>query len=256
MNNLSEHQDNFYLHFKLDESFGFFLPKVTNKNDLKIKLNRRASVKDIIESIGIPHTEIGALYFDGNIIDFSFIPEKSGQIEIKPIPTPYDVRKPCLLRPDPFPDFKFIADVNVIRLGRLIILLGFDVTYDNTFTDSQIADLAEKEKRIVLTRDTRLLMRNQVIFGRRIQSDLPYDQLKEVISFFGLKFAHSFFSRCTTCNVKLIQVEKNKIIHELEPKTKKYFDIFYQCPNCEQIFWKGSHHDNILHRLAENGINI
>ncbi len=134
--------------------------------------------------------------------------------------------------------------------------MGFDVCYSSSFSDHEIADIAETEARIVLTRDTKLLTRKKIIFAKRIKADYPYEQLVEAIRFFGLEKQISFFSRCTKCNRKLVEVSREKIIHLLEPKTKKFFDIFSQCPQCNSVYWKGSHFDNIKKRISSIGIPI
>jgi uncharacterized protein len=239
---------------KFDPEFNFFLPDHHQGSALDYPLTRRASVKDITESLGVPHTEVGRLCFNGQEIDFSFIPDTAGNLTVHGIDPPFDVLTPSLLRPAPLDFIRFIADVNVLKLGRLMILLGFDVACSASFSDQQIADLSESESRIVLTRDTALLKRKKIVFARRIRADLPYDQVLETIDFFGLHDLTRFFSRCTGCNQPLVKVAKTDILPLLEPKTKKYFFEFFQCPACLKIFWKGSHHDAMKNRFSTLGL--
>ncbi|MEX1297799.1 MAG: Mut7-C RNAse domain-containing protein [Desulfotignum sp.] len=237
-----------------DPVFDFFLAGRHKRNDLVYALTRRASIKDIIESLGIPHTEVGRLCFNGQDFNFSFIPDTPGNLTAHGIDPPFDVLTPSLLRPEPLNRIRFIADVNVLKLGRLLILLGFDVACSSSFSDEQIADLSASESRIVLTRDTSLLKRRKIVFARRIRSDLPYDQVVEVVDFFGLHAQTAFFSRCTQCNHPLAKVAKTDILHLLEPKTKKYFTDFFQCPGCLKIFWKGSHYDAMTEKFSQLGM--
>ncbi|MCP4760952.1 MAG: hypothetical protein GY870_04160 [archaeon] len=241
---------------QFERHFDFFLTNNKKSSQFVYCLNRKASIKDIIESLGVPHTEVGHLDFNNQEIDFSYIPVSQGVLTVHAIHLPFNVMIPSVLRPMPFNNIKFIADINVIKLGRLLILLGFDVNYSSHYSDNKIADIAEKECRIVLTRDTDLLKRKKIIFARRVKANLPYDQLIEVINFFGLQKLILFFSRCSACNIKLEIVEKNDVIHLLEPKTKKYFDNFFQCPQCKKIFWKGSHYENIQKQLSSLRIII
>jgi len=242
------------LFIKFQNRFAFFLAKDKQNNWFQHSLNRKTSVKDIIESFGVPHAEIGHLYFNGKEIDFSYIPFSNGSLEVYAIQTPFSVLSPSFLRPEPFDRIKFIADVNVIRLGRLLILSGFDVVYSSFYSDHEIADIAQIEHRIVLTRDTALLKRKKIVFAKRIRENMPYDQLVEVIEFFGLKNAISLFSKCTSCNAHLEIVEKKNISHLLEPKTKQYFHTFFQCPQCKNVFWRGSHHEKIQKTFSSLGI--
>jgi uncharacterized protein with PIN domain len=237
-----------------DPVFDFFLPDRHQGGDLDYPLTRSASVKDIIESLGVPHTEVGGIRFNGQEIDFAFVPDAPGDLDVRGIKPPFDVNTPSLLRPDPLDRVRFIADVNVLKLGRLLILLGFDVAGSSSFSDDQIADMAESESRIVLTRDTTLLKRRKIVFARRIRADLPYDQVVEVVDFFGLRGQTAFFSRCTQCNQPLKPVAKTDILHRLEPKTRKYFFDFFQCPACQKIFWKGSHYEAMTETFTSLGL--
>lgn len=238
----------------LDPPFDFFLADNLQVRPLAYSLTRKASVKDIIESLGIPHTEVGSIWFDGRKIDFSFVPAAPGMLQVHAIQAPFNALSPSMLRPVPLDRIRFIADVNVHKLGRLLILLGFDTACSASFCDDEIADIAQVESRIVLTRDTLLLKRKKIVFARRIRSNLPYEQLLEVIEFFGLQHLIVFFSRCTACNRQLVPVEKNDIIHLLEPRTRQYFFDFLQCPRCRKIFWKGSHYDAMKNRFSHLGI--
>ncbi len=233
----------------------WFLNRSKRDKPLLSCLHRRASVKDIIESFGIPHTEVGRIIFNGGQTDFSIVPQTSGQLEVFGFSSPVEMSQGTILRPRIPDEKKFIADLNVIRLGRYLISLGYDVELAFEHTDAQIAELANAEKRIVLTRDTRLLFRKQIDFAKRIKASQPMHQLVEVISFFGLSpNVSDFFTRCSKCNISLLPVEKSKIDHLLEPKTRKYYHLFFQCPVCNQVFWKGTHYDRILARFQAAGI--
>lgn len=245
---------NICIHFQ--KQLDFFRVNDKPGRQFNYVLSRKTSVKDIIESLGIPHTEVGQICFNKQEIDFSYIPVSRGILDVRAVTPPFNVGLPSLLRPQPLECIRFVADVNVIKLGRLLILLGFDVIYSPSYSDEEIADIAEKENRIVLTRDTDLLKRSKIVFARRIRANLPYDQLAETIHFFGLENMISFFSRCTACNIKLVAIEKKDVMHLLEPKTKQYFNTFFQCPQCRTVFWRGSHYDNIQTKMASLGILI
>jgi hypothetical protein len=240
----------------LDRSFDFFRPKDRAGPAIRASLDRRASVKDLVESCGIPHTEVGYLGMDGKEVDFSHIPRSPGRLMVRGIPAPFDVESPSFLRPEPLPAIRFIADANVIRLGRLMLILGFDVELCRKGSDKDIADKARAQSRIVLTRDTALLKRKMITFARRVRADLPYDQVLEVVRFFGLEQKSAFFSRCTACNTLLVPRAKDEILHLLEPKTRLYFHRFFQCPACSRVFWRGSHVENMKERFSALGISI
>ncbi len=240
-----------------DRHFLFFLAARGHMATRFAMEPRRASVKDMIESLGVPHTEVGAILVNQKEVAFSFIPGNSEKIVIQAISPPFDVTRKTRLRPRPFEHVRFVADVNVGRLARLLLALGFDTVYSNGFRDSEVATISTQEQRIVLTRDTGLLKRKNIIFARRIRGEDPYLQLKEVLDFFGLgRDEFDFLSRCTVCNCRLQPVEKQTILHRLEPKTKRFYTRFSICPGCCRIFWKGSHHGAMKERLRALGIPL
>ncbi len=247
-------------HFKIKLVFSdelvCFLQEKPEHNEIFCEVDRKRSIKDIIESKGVPHTEVGKIIANGRDVDFHYIPKGPQAIDIIHAVPPFDVSKPTVLRPSPFPEIRFIVDVNVGKLAQLLRTISINTLYSNSYSDREVADISEVEKRIVLTKDRGLLKRTKVVFGRYIKSIHPYDQLIEVIGFYGLKGPFILFAICLQCNVPLCHVEKQQILHRLEPKTKKYYSLFFSCPKCEKIYWKGTHHDYIAKRLISLGINM
>ncbi len=236
------------------KGLAFFLSK-GRTGSLRMDMCRRASVKDIVESFGVPHTEVGRIRFNGGDRGFEFIPETVGLLEVFEITAPFDVFSGERLREVPVPFIKFVVDLNVLKLGQYLLFLGYDTVLAKEESDAQIADIAHSQDRIVLTRDTRLLFRRKIQLGRRIRAIHPKAQLIEVIRFFGLKpDPSSFFSRCAACNLPLEPVEKERIYHLLEPKTQRYVQRFHQCPGCLRIYWAGSHHRALSRCFQDLGL--
>jgi uncharacterized protein with PIN domain len=205
-------------------------------------VERKASIKDVIESFGLPHTEVGFIELDGQEVDFSLIVEDGGVFAVRPVPVPWNVSRPSVLRPVPLPAVSFIVDINVGRLARYLRAAGFDTLYDHTWSDNSIAELVRVEpERILLTRDMGLLMRKQVLFGRFIRATRPVAQLHEVVKLFGLTGQLAPFTRCLECNTLLQPVAKEEVLHRLEPLTKRYYTSFSLCRDCDRIYWQGSH---------------
>jgi uncharacterized protein len=219
-------------------------------------LERKASIKDIVEACGVPHTEVGEIRCRDRFVDFDHSAEPGNTYAIAGIVPPLDVLRPSLLRPAPFSRLRFVVDVNVAKLASLLRLLGFDTAYRNGIQDAEIARLAEVEERIVLTRDTALLKRSRITFGRLVRAVHPDDQFREVLDLFGLNGPFALFSRCMVCNHPLAFIDKHRILNRLEPKTKKYFDVFKHCPACDKIYWRGSHYDEMMVRLEKIGVAV
>lgn len=246
MNDMSSKKDSLTIRFKVHGDLISLLKRsVNNKPNFHHTIHRKASVKDVIESLGIPHPEIARLTAHGVDIGFDYIVQQEDLIEVFPLEPPVSVLTPTFLRPAPLPEIRFVVDVNVGKLASLLRMAGLDTAYHNNLRDAEIAQIATTEKRIVLTRDTLLLKRKIVEYGHLIRETDPQKQLAEVIHLFGLRKEIRPFSRCLKCNNILEPVAKEKIIHRLEPLTKKYYNSFHRCPGCKQIYWPGSHKDKM-----------
>jgi hypothetical protein len=208
-------------------------------------VTRRASIKDVLESFGLPHTEIGRILCGEREVDFAFAVEEGQRFAVFPVLPPWNVTAATLLRPEPLDSLGFIVDVNVGRLARYLRMAGLDVLFDPGWDDTDIIDLLGFDRRVVLTRDLGLLKRKRVEFGRYVRSENPAEQLQEIIRLFGLEDELRPFSRCLECNTPLEPVAKEEVIHRLEPLTKKYYHSFSRCPSCDRIYWAGSHTEDM-----------
>ena len=115
----------------------------------------------------------------------------------------------------------------------------------------ELAQVADAEGRILLTRDRRLLMRKAVRYGCCLRSTDPREQLIEVVRRYGLADQARPFRRCLRCNQPLEAVSKDEIIDRLQPLTRLYFEEFSICPGCHQVYWKGSHYDHMRELIAQ-----
>jgi len=209
-------------------------------------INRKASIKDAIESFGLPHTEIGKITVNYISVNFNYILKESDKVvDVFSHIIPFNPFSPTFLRNEITDDFRFIVDVNVGKLAGLLRLLGFDVYYDNAISDKKIAEISANEKRIVLTRDKGLLKRKIVVFGHFIRESDPYKQLSEILSFYNLEKYKKPLSRCMICNYLLEKIDKKLILNRLEPLTNRFYKEFMICAGCKKIYWEGSHVENM-----------
>ncbi|MGD8311237.1 MAG: Mut7-C RNAse domain-containing protein [Gammaproteobacteria bacterium] len=232
------------------EELNDFLAPDLRRRDIVHDFDRRTSVKDMIESFGVPHTEVEIILVDGRSVDFSHIVRDGQRISVYPMFEGLDVSPLLRLRPAPLRTPRFVLDTNLGRLARYLRLLGFDSLYRNDYDDRTIAAIAAKQQRTVLTRDRALLQHRIITRGYFVRAVRPREQVGEVLQRFDLYGLFRPFSRCTRCNGELHAVEKAAIAERLEPKTRKYFDKFRICRDCRQIYWQGSHHDRALRLIA------
>jgi uncharacterized protein with PIN domain len=227
--------------FRFYEELNDFLPAARRKREFRHRLNRRASIKDAIEALGVPHTEVELILVNGESVDFSYIVRDGDCISVYPVFESLDIRPLLRLRPEPLRNPRFVLDTHLGKLARYLRLLGFDCLYRNDFSDEELAEISSHERRILLTRDRLLLQRSIVTHGGFIRSDDPKQQVIEVLRRFDLAGDLAPLTRCIRCNGLLSIVDKKRVNHRLEPKTRLYYEDFRICENCRQIYWKGSH---------------
>lgn len=230
------------LRLRFYEELNDFLEPAFRKIEFTHDLNRRASVKDVIESFGVPHTEVEIILVNGRSVDFSYLVKDNDRISVYPMFESLDVSPLLRLRPAPLRTPRFVVDCNLGRLARYLRLFGFDCLYRNDYDDTEVANISSEQRRTVLTRDKVLLQRKIISHGYFVRETKPRLQLKEVLDRFDLYRSIVPFNRCTRCNGELRDVSKQCIEDRLEPLTKKHYDRFRMCSECRQIYWKGSHH--------------
>ena len=209
------------------------------------------SVKDQIEACGVPHTEVALLLVNGVSVGFDRQIRDGDRISVYPHFWELDVAPVSLVRPEPLAETRFLADVNLGKLARYLRLLGFDTRSDSRWHDPELVEIAGSESRLLLTKDRPLLKRSAVTHGYLVRAVDPLAQLVEVVRRFELSDGIRPFTRCMECNGILRSVEKDDINHLLEPLTRRSFEEFRQCPDCERVFWKGSHHRRLAAIVEE-----
>lgn len=237
------------------EELNDFLPQDRRKTDFIHCLKQERSVKDLIESIGVPHTEIDLIIVNGKSVDFNYLVQDGDHISVYPVFESLDISPLNHCQPKPLRKTRFILDTHLGKLAAYLRMLGFDTIYRNDYDDPQLARIAVDEHRILLTCDRQLLMRNQITHGYFVRSRQPQQQLLEVLLRFDLSNNLQPFTRCMHCNGKIGPVNKQTIEDRLPPRTKKYYNEFFQCEICNKIYWKGSHYQkmkNMIDSLNEH----
>lgn len=145
-------------------------------------------------------------------------------------------------------DERFVADVMLGGLAQYLLLAGFDCDYFRKIDDTPLINHAIDEDRILLSRDRELIERmdgsDRTLL---IESTDPEQQFMSVVHTYDLKITpETIFSRCSKCNVPLEDVDKDAVLDQIPEETRKWIDHYKRCPNCEQIYWEGSHYEEIV----------
>lgn len=236
-------------YFRFYAELNNFLPPAQRQRRVPHTCSRDASVKHMIEALGVPHTEVDLILIDGAPVDFSHRLHDRESVSVYPCFTRIDTAGLPRLRPQP-PE-RFIADAHLGLLAKNLRMLGFDALYRNDYSDAQVARISSEEQRIVLTRDRDLLIRKEIVYGCYLHAISCDAQIAEVITRFDLAPLVRAFSRCLTCNGVLRTVEKNTVEHRVPYHSRQFYERFYECQDCAQVYWEGSHVERMRRRVAK-----
>ena len=180
-----------------------FLPPDRRGRPITLEVAAGTTVKDLAESFGIPHTEIEVILVNGESVDFVHQVGEGDRVSVYPMFEALDVSPLVLLRPRPFREPRFVLDVHLGRLARILRLLGFDSVWRNDLTDHELATISVDEKRILLTRDQGLLKHAKVTHGYLVRETNHRRQVVEILRRFDLfgaiaPFGHA--SSATACS--------------------------------------------------------
>ena len=199
----------------------------------------------VVQSVGVPLTEVGALVADGEAATPADRPRAGTVVRVLPVPRP---------QPAPTTPPRFLLDVHLGRLARQLRVLGLDAAYDSAADDAALTERAAEESRVLLTQDRGLLMRRRLPAATRgpagparvaawvaayVRGRTADEQLGDVLARFAPPLAP--WTRCPACNGELVAVPKSDVADRLEPGTRREFDDFARCPACGRVYWHGAH---------------
>lgn len=238
-----------WLHFHAE--LNDFLPPARREIAFAHTLHGPGSIKDLVESLGVPHPEVEAIVVNGESQDFSYLLHEGDQIEVYPISLAASLGPYQALRPPIVGAPRFVLDTHLGQLANYLRMLGFDTLYRNDYPDDQLARISSSEARILLTRDRGLLKRGMVVQGYYVRATNPRLQVIELLRRYKLAGAIAPLRRCSRCNGMLRAVPKAEVAWRLEQKTREHYNEFSICTACKQIYWKGSHYQQIQQFIAD-----
>ncbi|MEG8946662.1 Mut7-C RNAse domain-containing protein [Rosettibacter firmus] len=227
------------------EELNDFLPAEKRKRLFEHKFWGQPSIKDVIESLGVPHTEVDLILVNGESVSFNYLVKDNDHISVYPEFETFDISNLQKLRKTSLRKPKFICDVHLGKLARNLRMFGFDVYYENNLNDEKIVEISLKEKRTILTRDLGILKRSNVIRGYFVRSENPQEQIIEIINRFHLTNQIKPFTLCLECGSKLKRISKKEIIHLIPEKVKKTQNRYFICTQCKKIYWRGIHFEKM-----------
>ena len=224
------------------------LQDLLGRTRVEVPIGEPRSVKDLVESVGLAHPEIGLLLVDGRPVRFDH--RLHGGERVAAYPPLLSLEPRGSLWPRPPEPRRFVLDVHLGTLARRLRLLGFDSWYGTDTDDRRLAQVATGEGRILLTRDRGLLMRREIVHGYGPRSDDPDEQIHEVAVRYSLATRARPLTRCPRCNGDLAPVPLAAVRDQVPPRTRRAFDRYARCVDCYQVYWPGSHLDALTERLG------
>lgn len=218
--------------FCFHEELNDFLPPERRGKTFSASCSEAASVKHMIEALGVPHTEVGRILVNGDPADLNQPIADGDRIAIHPNHAGDD-DTPRIVR--------FVADSHLGALAKLLRMAGFDTLYRNDYADREIAEIAVNQNRILLSRDRELLKFRKITHGCYVHAQRPAHQFREIIDRLALGRSVRPFTRCLECNTRLREIDKSAVLDRLPASVKMLKNRFWTCEACGRVFWEGTH---------------
>lgn len=228
--------------FRFYQELNDFLPPSRKQVAFEVEWRGTPSVKHLIESLGVPHTEVDLILVNGRPVDWAYLLQEGDRVAVYPVFESFDITPVIRLRPQPLREVRFVLDGHLGRLAAYLRMLGFDTLWSVDAHDAILAQTSKEERRILLTRDQGLLKRSAVTHGYWVRATAPRAQLREVIERFDLQRLVKPFTRCLRCNGLLEPISVVEAKDQLPDNIARDHREFWRCAVCQKIYWQGSHY--------------
>lgn len=194
----------------------------------RIRCDGTSSLGHVVESLGVPLTEVGRLAVNGRPAGPGYRPRGGEAVDVA-----------AVRRPQRIPSPRFVLDVHLGTVARRLRLAGVDAAYANDRDDDALIEQANAGRRVLLTRDRGLLRRRKLWLGAYVRGARPDEQFRDVLDRFAPPLAP--WTRCTACNGLLFPVCKSDVEPLLQPGTRRTYQTFSRCADCGRVYWRGAH---------------
>ncbi|WP_328357954.1 Mut7-C ubiquitin/RNAse domain-containing protein [Streptomyces sp. NBC_00445] len=233
------------IHVGFDPGLALFVPQARRRGATPVATDGVSTLGHVVESLGVPLTEVGALVVDGREVPVSYVPQAGDSVRVLPVERPQQV---------PGAPLRFLLDVHLGTLARRLRLLGVDTAYESTdIGDGALAARSARERRVMLSRDRGLLRRRELWAGGYVYSTRPDEQLPDVLDRFRPELRP--WTRCVACNGLLKEATKAEVADQLQHGTHRTYDVFARCEECGRAYWKGAHHEQ-LEAIVERALAL
>ncbi|MDP4291607.1 MAG: Mut7-C RNAse domain-containing protein [Bacteroidota bacterium] len=231
--------------FRFYEELNNYLPDEKRKVWFEYAFPGSISMEEALHQLKIPVDEVDLILVNQQSRGFEYLLQEGDRVSVYPVFESFDISGVSKVREKPLRNPKFICDVHLGRLCKYLRMLGWDTLYSNRYTPDKIIAVSGQEGRIILSRNQLLTRHKKVTRSYWVQSSDPLEQIEDLIENLDLSNETQPLTRCLNCNHRIVPVTKQEILHRLQPRTKQYFEEFFICPVCDQIYWKGTHFEHM-----------
>lgn len=228
--------------FRFYEELNDFLPENQRRKSFNHEFTGTPSVKDVIVSMGVPHAAIDLILVGDEPVGFSHALHGGERVAVFPVFERFDIAPVNRLRSSPLRESRFVIEAGLAKLARLLRLAGLDCVCHDNLNDLQIIEIASTDKRTILSRDAELLKNACITHGYHVQAVDPPAQFREIVDTFDLRRSLRPLSRCVECNGQLRMADESDVMDQIPFAVLVAFDDFWQCEQCEHVYWKGPHY--------------
>jgi uncharacterized protein len=212
----------------VDPELAFFLRTGRRSGPVEVACDGVSSLGHVVESLGVPLTEVGSLEVNGEVVTPGYRPAGGDRAQVRPVERPQHVDEAA-----------FVLDVHLGTVARRLRLVGVDAAYSADADDGALIEQANADHRVLLTQDRGLLRRRSLWLGAYVRGDEPGTQFADVLDRFAPPLAP--WTRCVACNALLSPVRKSDVEAQLEPGTRRTYEEFARCQGCGRVYWHGAH---------------
>lgn len=235
--------------FRFYAELNDFLPERRRHRRITHRFEPGGSVKEMIESLGIPHTRVDLILVNDESVEFAYLVQDGDRVTVYPVFETFDISTALRVRSSPLRQTRFVLDARLERLAWYLRLLGFDAVVGEGWSDDELQVASLRENRILLAPDSRLMEGGQITHGYCVRSSRPHQQAAEVIRRFHLQGLIEFLRRCARCNTLLTRTKCQSPTHGVSDSSPVGVDPVELCPACSRPRPRESHSRRIQRLL-------
>lgn len=238
--------------FRFYEELNDYLPKENRKEWFDVTIEPETTIRTVLQKLGVPINEVDLILVNQQSQGLDYQLQNEDRVSVFPMFELFDISSVSEVHDKPLRNLKFIGDVHLGRLCKYLRILGFDTLYFKDYSVDQLIELSRQDRRILLSKDHKLGKHPKVNHWYWIRSSDPLEQIRDLYEKLDLTSSIAPLTRCIKCNNEIVLVPKEEVLDKLQPRTAKYYEDFFQCPNCERIYWEGSHYEHMLEFIQNN----